>query len=142
MGAYDSEFVDTVGGSDELMDFIVIYFILLFLYRFSFHLVSDTFVLCFCFKGDKKSFEDVGFNYNIKDSSVKDSDDDDEALKDSNLAFFKYTNLVSFWFRFGFCLVSDNLFCAFVLRVIRNYLKILVLIAKLKIFMLNMVMKR
>ena len=24
MGAYDSEFVDTVGGSDELMDFIVI----------------------------------------------------------------------------------------------------------------------
>ena len=98
--------------------------------------------MCFCFKGDKKSFEDVGFNYNIKDSSVKDSDDDDEALKDSNLAFFKYTNLVSFWFRFGFCLVSDNLFCAFVLRVIRNYLKILVLIAKLKIFMLNMVIKR
>ena len=101
MGAYDSEFVDivdTVGGSDELMDFIVIYFILSFLYRFSFHLVSDTFVFCFCFKGDKKSFEDVGFNCNIKDSSVKDSDNEDEALKDFNLAFFKYTNLVSFWF--------------------------------------------
>ena len=74
MGAYDSEFVDTVGGSDELMDFIVIYFILLFLYRFSFHLVSDT------------------------------------------------------------------LFCVFVLRVIRNRLKMLVLIATLKIVLLKIVM--
>ena len=96
MGAYDSEFVDTVGGSVELMDFIVIYFILLFLNRFSFHLVSDTFVLCFCFKGDKKLSEDVSFNSNIKHSFVKDSVDGDKVLKDSNLVCFFYNNLVSF----------------------------------------------
>ena len=32
--------------------------------------------------------EDVGFNSNIKDSSIKDGVDGDEVLKDSNLAIF------------------------------------------------------
>ena len=73
--AYDSAFVEVVGGGDELKDFIGVCFVLLFLYRF------------------------------------------------------------------GFCLVSDTLFYVFVLRVIRNCLKILVLITTLKIVMLKMVMK-
>ena len=48
--------------------------------------------MCFCFKGDKKLSDDFGFNFNIKGSFIKDGDDDDEALKDSNLAcsFFIY----------------------------------------------------
>ena len=41
-GVYDSEFVETVGGGDELKDFVGVYFVLLFLYLFSFCLVSDT----------------------------------------------------------------------------------------------------
>ena len=42
-GAYDSEFVEIVGGSDELKDFFGVRFVLLFLYRFGFYLVSDIF---------------------------------------------------------------------------------------------------
>ena len=61
-------------------------FCLLFLYHFGFWY----FVLCFCFKGDKKLSEDVAFNSNIKDSSAKDGVDGDEVLKDSNLAFLLY----------------------------------------------------
>ena len=36
----------------------------------------------------KKISGDFGFNCNIKDSSVKDGDDGNEALMDSNLAYF------------------------------------------------------
>ena len=71
----------TVGGGDELNDFVGVCFVLLFLYRFGFWY----FVLCFCFKSDKKLSENFGFNSNIKDSSVKDGVDGDEVLKDSNL---------------------------------------------------------
>ena len=45
-----------------------------------------------------------------------------------------------FLYCFGFRLVSDTLFCVFLLRVIRNYLRILVLIPILKIIMLKMVL--
>ena len=64
--------------------------------------------MCFYFKGDKKFSEDVGFNCNIKGSSVKDGDDGDEALKDSNLAFF--LNILILYL-FSFCLVSDTFLC-------------------------------
>ena len=47
-----------------------------------------------------------------------------------------------FLYRFGFRLVSDTLFCVFVLRVIRNCLRMLVLIATLKIVLLKIAMKR
>ena len=69
-------FVETVGGGDELKDFVGVCFVLLFLYRFGFYLVSVT------------------------------------------------------------------LFCIFILRVIRNCLRMLVLIPILKIVLLKMVMKR
>ena len=41
-GAYDSEFVEIVGGGDALKDFVGVYFVLLFLYRFGLYLVSDS----------------------------------------------------------------------------------------------------
>ena len=79
------------------------------------------FILYFYFKGDKKLFEDVGFNSNIKDSSVKDGVDGDEVLKDSNLAIFIILIYVGFIFYFwlpihflypfGLFLVSDSFFC-------------------------------
>ena len=113
---YDSEFVEVVGGGYELKDFIGVC-ILLFLYLFGFWY----FVLCFYFKGDKKLSEDVGFNSNIKDSSVKDGVDGDEVLKDSNLIFFIIVIYVGFIFYFwlpihflypfGLFLVSDSFFC-------------------------------
>ena len=45
-----------------------------------------------------------------------------------------------FLYRFGFRLVSDTLFCVFVLRVIKNCLRMLVLIPILKIVLLKMVL--
>ena len=48
--------------------------------------------------------------------------------------------ILLFLYRFGFCLVSDTLFGFFVLRVIRNCLRMLVLIPILKIVLLKMVM--
>ena len=66
------------------------------------------FVLCFCFKGDKKLSEDVGLNSNIKNSSVKDGVDGDEVLKDS---FFLILVLLGSMYLilllFGLLLVSD-----------------------------------
>ena len=65
--------------------------------------------------------EDVGFNSNIKDSSIKDGVDGDEVLKDSNLAIFIILIYVGFnfyfWlpihflYPFGLFLVSDSFFC-------------------------------
>ena len=67
--------------------------------------------------------EDVGFNSNIKDSSIKDGVDGDEVLKDSNLAIFIILIYVGFnfyfWlpihflYPFGLFLVSNSFFVSF-----------------------------
>ena len=56
--------------------------------------------------------EYIGFNSNIKDSSVKDDVDGDEVLKDSNLAFFIILIYVGFIFYFLF-LAFDSFFVSF-----------------------------
>ena len=69
-------FIEVVGGGDELKDSVGIYFVLLFFYLFGFWY----FIMCFCFNGNKKLSENVGFNSNIKDGI-----DGDELLQVSNL---------------------------------------------------------
>ena len=59
-----------------------------------------------------------------------------DELKDFAGVYF----VLLFLYHFGFYLVSDTLFCVFVLRVIRNRLRMLVLITTLKIVLLKMVM--
>ena len=59
-----------------------------------------------------------------------------DKLKDSVGVYF----ILLFLYRFGFCSVSNTLFCVFILRVIRNYLRMLVLILILKIVLLKMVL--
>ena len=78
-------FIEAIGGGDELKDFIVVCFVLLFLYHFSFHLVSDTLFCVFVLRVIRNCLRMLVLIITIKDSSVKNGD---EALKDSNLAFF------------------------------------------------------
>ena len=117
-------------------------FVLLFLYRFSFYLVSDTLFCVFILRVIRNRLRILVLIATLKIVLLKMVMMIIKHWRILIWHFFKCTNLVSFWFRFSFCLVSDNLFCVFVLRVIRNCLKILFLIATLKTVMLKMVMKR
>ena len=72
-------FIEAVDGGNELKDSVGVYFVLLFLYLFSFFFSFWYFIMCFCFNGDKKLYEDVDFNSNIKDGI-----DGDELLQVSN----------------------------------------------------------
>ena len=97
-GAYDLEFVENCWWWWWVKGFCWGMFCFIIFVSFWFPFGFWYFILCFCFKGNKKLSEDVGFNSNIKDSSIKDGVDGDEVLKDSNLAIFIILIYVGFIF--------------------------------------------